>query len=665
MKKFFWVMGFVALLILSQLSPAGALTVSLEPAAVTLPEAGVKFGINVLIEDVQDLGGFQFDINYDPAIVTIQSDAAVVLGPFLASSGNSASPLGPSIDNVGGKVSFGGFSFGGKAGPNGTGILASIEFTVQSQTVGELNPSNVEILDTHATTLPITGVSGCTLTVLTQPPIADFIGTPVSGKAPLLVSFTDASTGEITSRSWDFGDGTSSTVANPQHTYNVPGTYTVALTVEGPGGEDTKERMNYIVVSSQSSTSLLYFPHIASVGDWETEIGIINDSDTYLNGVLNVYDHSGEIVSSGKPITLGPHERMQFDVSYVFTNHNSIAYAILQADTDKAKGYVKFCLKGNDRVAIPAVRRINTGVIYIPHIASTVDWWTGIALVNTASSSKDISITFDRGDIIPMTLDPYEHRAFTISQLFNGQEQPTIHSAIIEDAGGVIGLEIYGGHNGNNQVEGILLSDSSERRIYYPHLASDTIWWTGIVACNPSSSPAYLTITPYRADGVALSSKTLTLAGRQKYIGYSSELGFPKGTAWFQIEANRPMTGFELFGTRDGKQLAGYSGMNASQNEGVFAKIERYGWTGIAFVNTEGDTAVVELTAYADDGNPVAVKTLELAAHAKIAHQVEDIFAGYYIEDASYVAYSSAYNIVGFQLNGSTDGTMLDGLPGM
>ena len=81
MKKFFWVMGFVALLILSQLSPAGALTVSLEPAAVTLPEAGVKFGINVLIEDVQDLGGFQFDINYDPAIVTIQSDADVVLGP--------------------------------------------------------------------------------------------------------------------------------------------------------------------------------------------------------------------------------------------------------------------------------------------------------------------------------------------------------------------------------------------------------------------------------------------------------------------------------------------------------------------------------------------------------------------------------------------------------
>ena len=49
----------------------------------------------------------------------------------------------------------------------------------------------------------------------------------------------------------------------------------------------------------------------------------------------------------------------------------------------------------------------------------------------------------------------------------------------------------------------------------------------------------------------------------------------------------------------------------------------------------------------------------------KIVNHVEDIFSGHYFEDASYVAYSSASNIVGFQLNGSADGTMLDGLPGM
>ena len=48
-----------------------------------------------------------------------------------------------------------------------------------------------------------------------------------------LVQFTDQSTGNITSHVWDFGDGTTSSSANPQHTYATVGTYTVTLTVIG------------------------------------------------------------------------------------------------------------------------------------------------------------------------------------------------------------------------------------------------------------------------------------------------------------------------------------------------------------------------------------------------------------------------------------------------
>ena len=62
---------------------------------------------------------------------------------------------------------------------------------------------------------------------------ASFTGTPTSGKVPLTVSFTDASTGTITSRLWDFGDGTTSTANNPSHTYTSTGGFTVTLTVTG------------------------------------------------------------------------------------------------------------------------------------------------------------------------------------------------------------------------------------------------------------------------------------------------------------------------------------------------------------------------------------------------------------------------------------------------
>jgi PKD repeat protein len=62
---------------------------------------------------------------------------------------------------------------------------------------------------------------------------------PRAGVAPLTCSSDDRSTGAIASWSWDFGDGGSSSLAEPQHVYAAPGSYAVALTVSGPGGSST------------------------------------------------------------------------------------------------------------------------------------------------------------------------------------------------------------------------------------------------------------------------------------------------------------------------------------------------------------------------------------------------------------------------------------------
>jgi len=67
-------------------------------------------------------------------------------------------------------------------------------------------------------------------------PAAGFSGTPTSGTAPLSVQFTDQSTGDIASRLWDFGDGGTSTVQNPQHTYSSAGIFTVKLKVTNATG---------------------------------------------------------------------------------------------------------------------------------------------------------------------------------------------------------------------------------------------------------------------------------------------------------------------------------------------------------------------------------------------------------------------------------------------
>lgn len=80
-------------------------------------------------------------------------------------------------------------------------------------------------------------------------PIAAFVATPVNGSVPLQVTFTDQSVTTITSWLWEFGDGTSSTDQNPTKTYYSIGTYTVSLTVSGPGGSDKLTKNSYISVT--------------------------------------------------------------------------------------------------------------------------------------------------------------------------------------------------------------------------------------------------------------------------------------------------------------------------------------------------------------------------------------------------------------------------------
>ncbi len=82
-----------------------------------------------------------------------------------------------------------------------------------------------------------------------EPVIAGFVGSPTSGIAPLVVSFTNQSGGDYDTCAWAFGDGaTSSSCGDPAHTYSEAGVYTVSLAVSGPGGADTEVRAGYVEV---------------------------------------------------------------------------------------------------------------------------------------------------------------------------------------------------------------------------------------------------------------------------------------------------------------------------------------------------------------------------------------------------------------------------------
>lgn len=115
-------------------------------------------------------------------------------------------------------------------------------FSVDLETANGDGDSNRTVTD-YITVLPL------------NPPGANFTASPLSGKAPLTVSFTDRSSNAPTNWSWTFGDGTTSTLQSPVHVYSTAGNFTVALNATNADGTGSLIRPGYISVSGAPPTS--------------------------------------------------------------------------------------------------------------------------------------------------------------------------------------------------------------------------------------------------------------------------------------------------------------------------------------------------------------------------------------------------------------------------
>lgn len=108
----------------------------------------------------------------------------------------------------------------------------------------------------------------------TTPPSAGFSPTGAVGELPFSVSFTDQSTGVVESWLWNFGDGGTSAEPNPVHVYQATGSYTVSLSVSGPGGSDVATVP--AAVSVTPATRIMRIPSITVIqGQTDVEIPIL------------------------------------------------------------------------------------------------------------------------------------------------------------------------------------------------------------------------------------------------------------------------------------------------------------------------------------------------------------------------------------------------------
>lgn len=97
--------------------------------------------------------------------------------------------------------------------------------------------------------ITIIGGAIITLSSCVKEPVACLQASKTSAETNEAISFTDCSE-NAHSYLWEFGDGITSTDANPSHTYSSSGTYTVKLTTESKNGKKSDNKSLTVMIEA-------------------------------------------------------------------------------------------------------------------------------------------------------------------------------------------------------------------------------------------------------------------------------------------------------------------------------------------------------------------------------------------------------------------------------
>jgi len=191
------------------------------------------------------------------------------------------------------------------------------------------------------------------------PPVADFTAYPSSGGIPLTVHFTDQSQGAST-WAWDFGDGGTSTLRNPTHTFTTMDNFTITLTVTNEFGSDTKVEIGYIAATAPQAP-------IANFTASATDINIGNSvafTDTSLENPASwswTFEGGTPAGSTAQNPVITYNTVGTFDVTLVATNAQG-------SDTETKVDYITvsvepYCASQGNNSSMEWIARVQVGTM--------------------------------------------------------------------------------------------------------------------------------------------------------------------------------------------------------------------------------------------------------------------------------------------------------------
>ena len=228
---------------------------------------------------------------------------------------------------------------------------------------------------------------------------ADFIARPSSGSAPLNVLFINTSTGDLTGRTWNFGDGLGNMTRDYiDHQYVSPGVYTVSLSVSGPTGSDSITKVNYITVGSATPALRADFSTWSNTGQAPLTVFFQDSSESGIsepNAIVSWSWNFGDGQSSTQQNPMHLYSNPgNYTVGLTVTNVNG------QSDTTTKQNYVRTIVyeKRIDNVDYPKTHYRSKTLLYTggPEV-DTNNFKYSRLMYDSCNSGNYFIGTFNRG----------------------------------------------------------------------------------------------------------------------------------------------------------------------------------------------------------------------------------------------------------------------------
>lgn len=207
---------------------------------------------------------------------------------------------------------------------------------------------------------------------------ANFSATPIAGCAPLIVSFTDLSSGNPTSWNWNFGNSNTSTLQNPTTIYSTTGVYTVTLTITNGAFTDTEVKTNYILVYNKPVAGFTMTNDTVCVGQSVT----FNDATVISAGGAPIGNWAWDFGDGNSSAVTVP------TTSHSYANPGTYPVSVIVTDTNGCGGTVT-----QNIVVVTAPNASFSGT---PTSACVPP--LNVTFTNTSTSTGNTTYTWNFGD---------------------------------------------------------------------------------------------------------------------------------------------------------------------------------------------------------------------------------------------------------------------------